>query len=304
MQKRAKKYIDRNFKGDLENKTIIITGGNAGIGFESARYALYLKMNVIIAVRSIKRGQTALDKLKQEFPNGNISMIEVDMSEEKSIINFVNEVKEKQIDIDVFYHNAGVYNLPFELKEGRELVTSTNFYGPLMLTSLLLPYLHNLSHEVKMVFTSSVAASRAKLTKESLLPNENVGKMQTYCNSKLLDAYLFKYLFDNEHSNVKYYLVHPGVSGTSLFSKAFKSKIFLALVDAFMFAFANPAWKSSLSIVKVLSNNVEPGSFYGPHIFFNWRGYPKKMSFLNKKLVNVNEMIKNAEIVVGYKLIK
>ena len=66
MHKKAKKYIDNNFKGNLENKTIIITGGNAGIGLESARYALYLKMNVIIAVRSMERGRKAIDNLLKE----------------------------------------------------------------------------------------------------------------------------------------------------------------------------------------------------------------------------------------------
>ena len=304
MHKKAKKYIDTFFKGNVEGKTIIITGGNAGVGFESARYALYLKMNVIIGVRSISRGEQAIKKIKEDFPEAKISLMEVDMSEEQSIINFVNKLKDNKIDIDVFYHNAGVYNLPFQLKEGRELVISTNFYGPLMLTSLLLPYLHSLNHEVKMVFTSSVAASRAKVDETVLVPNNQIGKMQTYCNSKLLDAYLFKYLYDNDKQNIKYYLVHPGVTGTSLFSKAFKSRIFVWMVDVFMKLVANPLYKSALSIIKVLSSDNEPGKFYGPYRFFSWKGYPKDVSFLNNKFNNVDDIIKKSEIVVGYKLIK
>ena len=304
MHKKAKKYIDNNFKGNLENKTIIITGGNAGIGLESARYALYLKMNVIIAVRSMERGRKAIDNLLKDFPDGHISVMELDVSEEQSVINFVNKIKDEHIDIDVFYHNAGVYNLPFQLKENRELTVSTNFYGPLMLTSLLLPYLHSLNHEVKMVITSSIAAQRHKFDEFALLPNPKVGKMTCYCNSKLLDAFLFKYLFEKDNQNIKYYLVHPGVSGTSLFSKAFKSKLFIAIVDLFMKIFANPLWKSSLSIVRVLSNDNIPGAFYGPSHFFNSRGYPKVVHFLDKYYKNVENIINQSENIVGYKLIK
>lgn len=46
VNKRSIKYLNKHFKGNVEDKTILITGGNSGIGFESARIALYLKMNV------------------------------------------------------------------------------------------------------------------------------------------------------------------------------------------------------------------------------------------------------------------
>ena len=155
-----------------------------------------------------------------------------------------------------------------------------------------------------MVFTSSIAANWAKLNEKALVPNEEIGKMQVYSNSKLLDAYLFKYLYENDKQNVKYYLVHPGVSGTALFTKAFKSKFFIAIVNGFMKIFANPLWKSALSIVRVLSSEAEEGCFYGPSHFFKSRGYPKKVNFLDKRYKDVDLIVKKSEIVVSYKLIK
>lgn len=304
MHKKAINYINKYFKGNLENKTIIITGGNAGIGLESARYCLYLKMNVILAVRSLSRGEKALENLRKDFPQGKVSLMELDVSEEKSIINFVNKIKEEKIDINVFYHNAGVYNLPFTLKEGRELVISTNFYGPLMINSLLLPYLYSLNHEVKMIVTSSIAATWTKIKIDYLVPNEELGKMKIYSNSKLLDAYLFDYLLRNDNKNVKYFLIHPGVTGTSLFSKAFKSKLFIKIVNTFMKIFANPLYKSSLSIVNVMSNEADNGEFYGPSHFFHALGYPKRNDFIKKHLIDVDYIIEKSEKVVGYKLIK
>lgn len=304
MRKKAISYISKYLKGNMENKTIIITGGNSGIGLQSAKYCLYLKMNVVLAVRSLERGQKAIDELHKEFPEGKVSLMELDVSVEQSIINFVKKIIEDKIDIDVFYHNAGVYHLPFEIKEGREISNSTNFYGPLMLTSLLLDYLHSLKHEVKMVITSSLIISFYSVDESSLLPDENTTKMERYANSKILDAYLFDYLYRNDKSNIKYYLVHPGATATGLIAKGYKNKAFIKLGYAFTKAFCNPLWKSSLSIVRVLSEDAPEGTFYGPSHIFNALGYPKVVKFHTKRLKNVDELIKKAEIAVGYKLLK
>lgn len=305
MKEKAIKFINKNIQdNELENKTIIITGGNSGIGFESAKICAYLKMNVIIACRSESRGKEAIKHIKEEIPDAKISLMKVDLSEEKSIIAFVNEIVEKKMDIDIFYHNAGVYRLPFELKENRDIITSSNYYGPFMMNSLLLPYLKSLNHDVKMIITSSVATEWSNFRIDPLEPNPKVSKMTRYSNSKRLDAYLFKYLFDNDKSNVKYYLVHPGIARTALFGKAYKNKIFLKAVNALMVLIANPAWKSALPIVLVLAKDAEEGAFYGPGGLFNFKGMPNKNNFINRYYKGVNEIILRTESILNYKLIK
>ena len=299
IKKKAIKYISKYNYDDVKDKTIIITGGNSGIGFMSARYACYLGMKVIIACRSKSRGEEALNKLKEEFPESDIKLMIVDMSEEASIRNFVNEIISNNIDIDVLYHNAGVYRLPYQLKEGRELIASTNYFGPYMVMALLKDYLHNLNHEVKVVFTSSIAAKLASNSIDMITPTEEVSRTTRYCNSKLLDAYLFKYLFDNDKKNIKYYLVHPGVTGTALFSKVYKNKFFAFFADKFMKIMGNPLWKSSLSILRTLSNDNKPGTFYGPSHMFDWLGYPKECTFLDNKYKYVDEVIsKSGEMTI------
>ena len=303
MKEKAIKFIDKNIGVDLSNKTILITGGNSGIGFESAKICAYLKMNIIIACRNEKRGNDAINKLKEEFPDAKLSLMIVDLSEEESIKRFVNEIIDKKIDIDIFYHNAGVYRLPFELKENKDIVTSSNYYGPFMMTSLLLPYLHKLNHEVKMIITSSVATQWSNFSFDPLIPNEKVSRMTRYSNSKRLDAYLFKYLKDNEHSNVKYYMVHPGFAKTPLIGKAYKSKFMMFWINAFMALAANPAWKSALPIVLVLSEHAKEGAFYGPGCLFHFKGMPKENFFINKYYKDVDKIILETEDILKYKLI-
>ena len=294
INKKAVKYISRQNYDDVKDKTIIITGGNSGIGFMSARYACYLGMKVIIACRSKSRGEEALNRLKEEFPESSITLMIVDMSEEASIKNFTKEIIDNHIDIDVFYHNAGVYRLPYQIKEGRELVVSTNYFGPYLTMSLLLDYLHSLNHEVKVIFTSSIAAKYASNNVDMLTPSEKVSRVTRYCNSKLLDAYLFKYLLDNDKQNIKYYLVHPGVTGTALFSKVYKNKFLAFIADKFIKLVGNPLWKSSLSFLRTLSLDNKPGTFYGPTHMFDWLGYPKECTFLDKSYEYVDEIINNS----------
>ena len=205
MKKKAIKYLDKHFVGDIKNKTIIITGGNSGIGLEVARECAYKKMNIILAVRSLERGEKAINDIKNDFPDAKISLMKLDVSEETSIRSFVDSIIKNEIDIDVFYHNAGIFRQPFEIKEEKDIVTSTNYFGPLLLTALLLPYLKELHHEVKMVITGSVAVRWSKYTIKELYPNSKASRMTRYSNSKLLDSYMFKYLLDNDKNNIRYY---------------------------------------------------------------------------------------------------
>lgn len=50
----------------LANKTVVITGGNSGIGFETARALLHKSAHVIIASRSRERGDAAVQDLRRE----------------------------------------------------------------------------------------------------------------------------------------------------------------------------------------------------------------------------------------------
>ena len=260
-------------------------------------------MNIILACRNKSRGEEAIKIIKGEFPEAKIDLMIVDMSDVKSITSFVNEIKNKKIDVDVFYHNAGIYRMPFELIDGKDNIINTNYYGPFILNSLLMPYLKSLNHEVKMIITSSVATKWSNFRIDPLEPNPKVSRMTRYSNSKRLDAYLFKYLYDNDKSNIEYFLIHPGFADTNLIAKAYKNKLYLWLVKAFTKVVANPPWESALPLVMVLDEQAKSGSFYGPKNFTNMNGMPGKNRFIYRYLTNVDETIKKTEDILHYKLL-
>lgn len=51
---------------DLANKTFVVTGGNSGIGLETARALVHKNAHVIIASRTRERGDAAIQELQQE----------------------------------------------------------------------------------------------------------------------------------------------------------------------------------------------------------------------------------------------
>lgn len=299
MKKRCIKYLEKNVTNDLAGKTIIITGANSGIGLESAKQCAYLKMHVIMAVRSLFRGNEACKIIKREVPDANLTLMELDVSKSESIKNFVDRIKEEKIDIDFFYHNAGIYRAPYqELENGLDLMLFTNYYGPFILTSMLLNYLHSLNHEVKMIFTSSVATKWSKQDEHFLHPTKDDSRSVRYGNTKLLDAYLFKYLFENDKQNIQYFLVHPGTTATALIRRYYTS-----LVVWFVRMIGNPIWKSALALSKVLSSNAVSGSFYGPNKFLNLKGYPEVNTFIDDRYKDVDEIIHQSEDILNIKLL-
>lgn len=123
-------------------KTVLITGANRGIGFETARQLAARGFHVVIGVRSEEQGHAALRQLEGL---GKVSLLVVDVSETKSIASAASKFASIG-QLDVLINNAGIY--PDEgisiLNVAREQMVSTfqtNTFGPLEMTQAFFPYL-------------------------------------------------------------------------------------------------------------------------------------------------------------------
>jgi NAD(P)-dependent dehydrogenase (short-subunit alcohol dehydrogenase family) len=130
---------------DLSGKTIIITGGNSGIGKAASIQLARLGATVVIACRSEERGTQALAEMKNMGGSLKVDLMLVDMSSQKSIRQFVDEFKERYEHLDVLIHNAANFEhrqkLPMLTTDGFEAVFATNHLGPFLMTQLLLDML-------------------------------------------------------------------------------------------------------------------------------------------------------------------
>lgn len=95
---------------DLSGKTVVITGGNRGIGREIARRLALRNGRVIIGCRNVKVAQNTVSELKSGA-NLDIVAKHLDLSSLDSIRNFAKDINENESNVSVLICNAAVIPL-------------------------------------------------------------------------------------------------------------------------------------------------------------------------------------------------
>lgn len=89
----------------LTNKTALVTGSTAGIGFATAKRLLEEGARVIITGRTEARIQAAIDQLKSDFPDADVRGVAVDFADGAAVEALLKEVPE----VDILVNNAGIF---------------------------------------------------------------------------------------------------------------------------------------------------------------------------------------------------
>ena len=93
---------------DLSDQTVLVTGANSGVGFQSARLYAKHKARVIIGVRNVEKGEAAAQMIRDEFESAEIKVMKVDMESFEAIKTFVDELERTESRVDIAVLNAGV----------------------------------------------------------------------------------------------------------------------------------------------------------------------------------------------------
>lgn len=140
---------------ELKGKKVLITGGSAGLGLESARQFLAAGANVIICGRS----QSKLDKAKQLLPG--VTAIVCDVSDPDQIVKLYQQVKDLG-GIEILYNNAGVVTAPLSLAKTNNqhfidasYEMNVNYLSVIRLNNLFLDMLKE-KKESAIIITTSV----------------------------------------------------------------------------------------------------------------------------------------------------
>ena len=141
----------------IDGKTVIITGGNTGIGKQTAFQLAKRGGRVIIACRDSTRGVSAVSEIKRESGSDTVFFKKLDLASIASIRLFATDVLETEERIDILLLNAGVMFTPYKLTEdGFELQFGVNHLGHFLLTHLLLDRIKK-SSPSRIVVVSSLA---------------------------------------------------------------------------------------------------------------------------------------------------
>ncbi|KAK3801846.1 hypothetical protein RRG08_048433 [Elysia crispata] len=211
-------YAKYNGKEKLNGKTIVITGCNTGIGFETAKDLAFRGGRIIMACRDMARCEAAAQNIKDTVDSNNIVCKKLDLSSFESIRAFCDDFNRTESRLDILINNAGVMMCPKMLtKDGLEMQLGTNHFGHFLLTNLLLDKL-KASSPSRIVVVSSRAHLRSKgINFDDINSDNSYDKMKAYAQSKLANVLHVKELAKRlEGTGVTAYSLHPGVVDTEL----------------------------------------------------------------------------------------
>ncbi|WP_043622134.1 SDR family oxidoreductase [Nonomuraea candida] len=143
-----------------EQTSVLITGGNKGLGFEAARRLGEQGWTIFLGSRDEGRGRAAADKLTAG--GANVVMVPLDVTSDESVSGAVRLVREHTDRLDVLINNAGVPGRGIAPADATadeiHAVYDTNVYGPIRVTHAFLPLLRAADHPRVVMLSSGVGS--------------------------------------------------------------------------------------------------------------------------------------------------
>jgi NAD(P)-dependent dehydrogenase (short-subunit alcohol dehydrogenase family) len=151
---------------DMQGKTVVITGANSGIGYETAATLAALGARVVITARDAVKGRAAaaalVDRIGRDGWDPQVQLVVFDLADLSSVRRGAEEILDQEPRIDVLVNNAGVVlSERAETVDGYEATFATNHLGPFLLTNLLLSRLQG-SAPARIVNVASTAHTTAR----------------------------------------------------------------------------------------------------------------------------------------------
>lgn len=126
---------------NMNDKVVIVTGANSGIGKAAAIRFAEEGYKVIMACRNPEKSKKVQQEIIEITKNNSVDLLKLDISSFKSIEDFCSEFKNKYQKLDILIHNAGYFKhgeKNYQLSpDNIELSFATNTFGPFLMTQLL-----------------------------------------------------------------------------------------------------------------------------------------------------------------------
>jgi NAD(P)-dependent dehydrogenase (short-subunit alcohol dehydrogenase family) len=267
---------------DQKGRTVVVTGANTGIGFETARVLAGRGACVVLACRDAKKAETASNRITGLVPNTDVHTVQLDLASLASVRGAAAELRSAYRGIDLLINNGGVMEPPYErTADGFELTFATNHLGHFALTGLLLEQLLERPGS-RIVTVSSEGHARGVIAFGDLQSENGYEPAEAYCQSKLANL-LFTYELDRRlrAAGTKTLAVacHPGIVLTNLYRT--RSKLERAPLSPRLRLLNSRFTQSTrMGALPTLRAATEPsaggGEFYGPPRR-GYTGYPVRV---------------------------
>ncbi|HEY0245410.1 MAG TPA: SDR family oxidoreductase [Mucilaginibacter sp.] len=199
-------------------KTVLITGANKGIGFETARQLAQLGCFVYLGSRDKDNGNEAIQKLSA-MGITNVETLVIDVADLNSVRQARQELESKISSLDILINNAGIAgSQPQDLATGDlenlRRIFDTSFFGAIQTTQEFLPLLKK-SGQSAIINVSSEIGSLAVHTAPERNPNR--ANYHAYGTSKTaLNAFTVMLANELRDMGISVNSVTPGYTATDL----------------------------------------------------------------------------------------
>ena len=255
----------------LIGKSYVVTGGNSGLGFETARILAEKGARVLITTRDETKARAALDSLRSILPKADLDFVLLDLTDPTSITAAATAIIDKCPHLDACINNGGVMQTPeVRTAEGFELQFSTNHLGHFRLNRALFSHIERSNGRI--VAVSSIAHRGGNIRLDDLNAQKGYDSTAAYTQSKLANL---MYSFELQRrlvargSKAISIACHPGYAATNLQSTGVGmeggSSFFRAVYKVTNSLVAQPAERGAWpSVLAAADPNAEPGGYYGP----------------------------------------
>jgi retinol dehydrogenase 12 len=201
----------------MKPKTYVITGATSGLGLATSKALAKENGRLILLGRDRRKGEEALQSIRNETPDAILDFFEVDLSSQSAIRQAGTAISEKYPVVDVLVNNAGTWFAKHTLSpDGIETVFAVNHLAYVLMTHLLYPAIRR-SDDGRILNVGSDSHFRGKIHFEDLNLTKNYNGLRSYEQSKLANL-LFTYELDRRKNadNVTVNCVQPGLVKTDI----------------------------------------------------------------------------------------
>lgn len=265
---------------DQQGRTMMVTGANTGIGWDTARVLAGRGARVLLGCRDESKAVEAMERITAIHPNADLKWIPLDLASLASVTSAA-EVVRQESRLDVLINNAGVMIPPrTETADGFELQFGVNHLGHFALTGQVLPMLKD-RDGARIVNVSSLAHRNGRIDYDDLRAEQHYDRMKRYQMSKFANILFTLELqrrLEASGSPAISVASHPGVSSTELgrYAPPMMSLLFLPLA-LFMSSSADGALPS---LMAATSTDVSGGDYFGPAGFAEMRYSARKVDVI------------------------
>lgn len=207
-------------EGSLNGKHAIITGGNSGIGYETALAMAVQGCKVTVLCRNPSKAQDATNAINarclEKGSKGSCEAMPLDLADLESVKACIQllrvQLLDGQVKVDFLLCNGGIMMQPYAVSpQGHEIHFATNHLGHFALVGGLIDFLRR-DHSKVVVLTGDIAVLADDASPDFVYSDSG---LQAYCRSKICNQSFGKELH-SRYAELSVFVVHPGVINSHL----------------------------------------------------------------------------------------